>query len=189
VTGVVVDDYDETWPQRAADTIAQIRTALGPDVLRIDHIGSTSIPGMAAKNLLDLQAIVDDLGRIEVPFGDRLAPLEFVPRPYFRDHVPAGLADDPARWAKRFWCRRVPGLDRVNLHVRVAGSPNARLAVLFRDWFRAHPLAVPAYSAFKRDLASDIAELDDYTMIKDRVVDLVIVAAEEWADATGWRDQ
>ena len=61
----------------------------------------------------------------------------------------------------------------MNLHVRLAGSPNERLALLFRDWFRAHPEAVP-----------DVATYSD---VKDPVVDLVITVAEAWATGTGWR--
>jgi GrpB-like predicted nucleotidyltransferase (UPF0157 family) len=67
------------------------------------------------------------------------------------------------------------------------GSPNERLALLFRDWFRAHPGAVAAYGAFKVALAAAVDEdLGLYTDVKDPVVDLVVAVAEEWAAATGW---
>jgi GrpB-like predicted nucleotidyltransferase (UPF0157 family) len=66
---------------------------------------------------------------------------------------PAGLDDDPAGWAKRFWSRRGHPNGDVNLHVRLAGSPNERLALLFSDWLRMHPAAAPAYAAFKLALA------------------------------------
>lgn len=69
----------------------------------------------------------------------------------------------------------------VNLHVRLLGSPNERLALLFRDWFRAHPEAVPAYAAFKRVLADNVREIGSYADVKDPVVDLVITVAESWA--------
>jgi dephospho-CoA kinase len=80
----------------------------------------------------------------------------------------------------------VPGGERVIVHCRVAGAPNERLALLFRDWFRAHPDAVPAYARFKLLLADAVADLEIYTDIKDPVVDLVIAMAETWATATGW---
>src|SRR6266536_3982756 len=64
-----------------------------------------------------------------------------------------------SQWAKLFWSRRAhPGGD-VNLHVRVAGSANERLALLFRDLFRAHPEAIPAYGSFKRSLAAVTPDL------------------------------
>ena len=106
--------------------------------------------------------------------------------PYRRDHVPAGRHDDPAGWTKRLWLRRDHADGDVNLHVRRTGSANERLALLFRDWFRAHPDAVPAYGAFKIALARVAADTDTYTDVKDPVVDLVIVNAEAWAASTGW---
>ena len=76
----------------------------------------------------------------------------------------------------------------VNLHVRVVGSPNERLALLFRDYLRAYPLAVAAYSQFKMTLAEHVDDLDSYSDIKDPVVDLVVAAAAAWpATAAGSR--
>jgi len=74
----------------------------------------------------------------------------------------------------------------VNLHVRRVGSPNERLALLFRDWFRNRPEAVPAYASFKIALTKICPDLDVYSDTKDPVVDLVIVVAEEWALGVGW---
>ena len=74
----------------------------------------------------------------------------------------------------------------MNLHVRLAGSPNERFALLFRDWFRAHPEAVPAYAAFKMGLAVVAQDTDIYSDVKDPVVDLVIAVAEPWAVSVGW---
>jgi GrpB-like predicted nucleotidyltransferase (UPF0157 family) len=75
----------------------------------------------------------------------------------------------------------------VNLHVRVVGSPNERLALLFRDYLREHPAAVAAYAQFKLALAEAVADLDTYTDIKDPVVDLVIAAARQWASDVRWQ--
>ena len=120
-------------------------------------------------------------------FDAPLAGRGFMRRPFERDHVPAGHEGPPERWAKRLWVRRDASEAAVNLHVRVRGSPNERLALLFRDWFRAHPLAVPAYGQFKIALGDAVRDIEPYTEIKDHVVDLVIVPAEEWALETGWR--
>jgi GrpB-like predicted nucleotidyltransferase (UPF0157 family) len=182
----VVVAYRADWPARAGALIADLRERLGKPALRIEHIGSTAIPGMAAKDIIDLQASVASLDDAVQDFDEPLRQLGFHRMPYLSDHVPAGLSDDPARWAKRLWRRRGYPDGDVNLHVRLAGSPNGRLAVLFRDWFRAHPQAVPAYAAFKRSLASVTSDLDSYTDVKDPVVDLVIAVAEPWAAAAGW---
>jgi len=183
---IVVSAPDPKWAERAAVVIATLCGPLGAEALRIDHIGSTAIPAMDAKDVLDLQVSVADLVDAQERFDAPLHDLGFARAPNgTRDHVPAGRSDDPALWAKRFWTRRGTGED-VNLHVRVSGSPNERLALLFRDWMRAHPKAVIAYSAIKRSLAAAIPDLDTYADVKDPIVDLVIVTAEEWAIETGW---
>jgi GrpB-like predicted nucleotidyltransferase (UPF0157 family) len=182
----VVVAYQRDWPERAARLITQLANVLGPAAHRIEHIGSTAIPGMAAKVVLDLQVSVGDLNLAARSFDLPLAGLGFRRSQYEMDHVPAGRTDDPNRWAKRLWSRRDLPEGDVNLHVRLVGSPNERVALLFRDWFRAHPGAVPAYTAFKVTLAGSTPDIDTYTDAKDPVVDLVIVIAEEWAASLDW---
>jgi GrpB-like predicted nucleotidyltransferase (UPF0157 family) len=183
---VVVVDYDPEWPRRADALIAALTRSLGEPARRVDHIGSTAIPGMAAKDVLDIQVSVDDLDRAGETFDAPLRSLGFEPGPYGRDHVPAGCLHEPNLWAKRYWSRREHSDGDVNLHVRRTGSPNERLALLFRDWFRAHTSAVPAYAAFKRALADAVPDSRVYSEVKDPVVDLVITVAETWAKHTSW---
>jgi GrpB-like predicted nucleotidyltransferase (UPF0157 family) len=189
VAPVHISAYNPQWPERASVLIAELRDVLGPDALRIEHIGSTAIPLMDAKDLLDVQVSVADLGIATEHFDRPLSALGFERLPYDSDHVPAGRLDDPARWVKRFWCRRNHLAGDVNLHVRAAGSPNERLALLFRDWMRAHPEAVPPYAAFKRALGTAAPDVDWYTDLKDPVVDLVVAIAESWSQRTGWTVQ
>ncbi|MGH9028253.1 MAG: GrpB family protein [Acidimicrobiales bacterium] len=183
---VVIVEYRSDWPGRAAELILALEEALAGHLDRIDHIGSTAIPGMAAKDLLDLQVGVSDLADADARFDLLLAALGFRRSEYESDHVPAGRADDPENWSKWLYQRQGHPQGDVNLHVRRTGAPNHRLALLFRDWFRAHPAAVPAYSAFKVVLARTVPDLGGYTETKDPVVDLVIAAAEEWAERTSW---
>jgi GrpB-like predicted nucleotidyltransferase (UPF0157 family) len=185
VTESFIVVHDQGWLERGALLCGQLSKTLGPAAVRVEHIGSTSVPGMAAKPVFDLQVSVSDLAAAAAVFDAPLAGLGFARLPYESDHVPAGSGDDPGRWVKRFWARR--GGVPVNLHCRLVGSPNERLALLFRDWFRAHPAAVPAYAAFKVSLAAAVGEdLELYTDVKDPVVDLVVAVAEEWASASGW---
>jgi GrpB-like predicted nucleotidyltransferase (UPF0157 family) len=184
--GLVIVPYDVGWAPRASALIAELRARLGPRALRLEHIGSTAVAEMAAKDVIDLQVSVADLTIAAREFDEPLRARRFERLTYEHDHVPAGLLDDPARWAKRLWVRRGhPGGD-VNLHARLVGSPNERLALLFRDWMRAHPAAVSAYSALKRGLAEAVTDFETYVTVKDSAVDLVIAAAESWAVATGW---
>jgi GrpB-like predicted nucleotidyltransferase (UPF0157 family) len=184
----VVVPYDPAWPAAGRALCEELRAALGPAALHVDHIGSTSVPGMAAKDILDVQITVADLDAAAASFAGPLARLGFTHLPAVRrDHVPADRPDDdPAAWSKRYWKRRTAGAPPVNLHVRAAGSPNERLALLFRDWLRATPGAVPAYARFKGALAAVVPDIDTYADVKDPVVDLVATVAEQWAATTGW---
>jgi GrpB-like predicted nucleotidyltransferase (UPF0157 family) len=184
---VRVVPYDAGWPLWAAAELAALTEALGDLVLHAAHIGSTAIPQMPAKPILDLQLSVWDLPEAAAAFDGPLAGLGYVRLAYERDHVPAGESSDPGLWVKRFWRRRHHPAGDVNLHVRVVGSPNERLALLFRDYLRAHPLAVAAYGRFKQVLAAEVGDLERYTDIKDPVVDLVVAAASDWASAIGWQ--
>lgn len=182
----VVVPYDPAWRARGLALAGELCSALAPAALRAEHIGSTAVPGMAAKPVLDLQISVADLVAAAEAFEGPLARRGFVRSVHQRDHVPAGLDDGPERWTKRLWTRRDHPDGDVNLHVRVLGSPNERLALLFRDWFRAHPEAVPAYAAFKAVLAAAVGEVGVYADVKDPVVDLAATVAEPWAAETGW---
>jgi len=167
--------------------VATLGIELGGSAERIEHIGSTSIPSMPAKDVIDLQISVADLDRAARTFDEPLAALGFRRSPHSQDHIPAGRSDDPCRWAKRLWVRRDSHQGDVNLHVRRVGSPNERLALLFRDWFRSHPDAVPAFGSFKASLAEIALDTDVYTEVKDPVVDLVIAVAESWAASCSWQ--
>ena len=102
-----------------------------------------------------------------------------------KDHAPAGAAGTDTDWEK--WYFTAPaGQRRTNTHVRVAGSANQRYALLFRDYLRAHPATAAAYAELKRRLAAGLADPDDYPDVKDPAIDLIYLAAEDWATATGW---
>ncbi|WP_327354401.1 GrpB family protein [Streptomyces sp. NBC_01304] len=186
----VVVPYTPAWHTRGLELAADLHTALAPHAAYVDHIGSTSIPGMAAKPLYDLQVSVPDLAQAAAAFEEPLAERGFVRSPYQEDHVPAWSDDDQSLWLKRLWTRRghSGGLgEDINLHVRPLDAPNERLALLFRDWFRAHPEAIDAYARFKGVLAAALDDTGTYADIKDPVVDLIITVAEPWATQTDWK--
>jgi GrpB-like predicted nucleotidyltransferase (UPF0157 family) len=181
---VAIVDHDPSWPDQFQQLAAALRRQLGEGAIGIDHIGSTAVPGLAAKDVIDLQVTVADLAE-----ADRLAPAfrqaGYVATPYRHDHRPAGDASDLEWWEKRLW-QSPPGARRVNVHVRVAGWPNQRYALLFRDYLRARPRAAAAYARLKRGLAERFGnDLAAYTDLKDSACDLIIVAAEDWAAAGG----
>ncbi len=179
--------HQPDWEQRASDLIVSLRGVFGDRATRLDHIGSTAIPFMPAKDVIDLQVTAEDLEGVARACDGPLGDLGFRRTPYQQDHVPAGRAPDPTGWEKRVWARRGSTDGDANLHLRRPGSANQRVALLFRDWFRSHPEAVASYGGFKVVLAAAVPDLGLYTDVKDPVVDLVMVVAEVWAEATGWR--
>jgi GrpB-like predicted nucleotidyltransferase (UPF0157 family) len=103
------------------------------------------------------------------------------------DHKPPTATGPERDWEKRMY-RLSSGSRRVNLHVRRAGSPNGRYALLFRDYLREHPLAALAYGQAKMALSQHgPADWDLYYDVKDPVCDIIMAGAEDWAVSTGWR--
>jgi GrpB-like predicted nucleotidyltransferase (UPF0157 family) len=181
-------DYQERWKEEFEEIAQQLREALGHLALRIDHIGSTSVPGLAAKDVIDIQVTVERLEPSLIPL---IKSLGFEHPPYFGihhyhdDHQPPGYPTPEDEWLKYFFRRSQPR--RVNLHVRVAGKANQRYALLFRDYLRSSPASANAYAELKRQLAANLTDLDAYTDVKDPVCDLIAIAAEAWAIRTNWQ--
>lgn len=185
-------EHDPAWATRAAAHLAGIRQALaglpGAEAAAFDHIGSTSVPGLAAKPYVDLQVRILPLpGHAELT--DRLGPGGYEralgarpDSPGVSRDIPRG--DEPVAdevWEKRLY---VHGADGVILHVRRSDSPWGRYSVWFRDWLRAHPDERARYEVTKRDLAAQNAgkpDYDDYTRAKTAYFDLVHRSFVEWA--------
>lgn len=184
---LVIEDYDTAWPDAFRKVARRVREVFGQRALRIDHIGSTSVPGLGAKNIIDLQVTVADLDFINEEFTSLLREHGFImDRPNVRDHVPAGRPADPALWVKKY-ADAVSEGRVVHVHIRIDGRPNQRYPLLFRDYLRASPQAAASYDLIKRELAARHSEdVDAYYAVKDPVCDLIIDAAEEWAKRTRW---
>jgi len=181
---IVIVDYKTSWPTEFETERAVLVGILGPLALRIDHIGSTSVPGLAAKDIIDVQVTVRELsGEIIFKLTDAGYSHD---RSIASDHVPEGEDPDPKRWAKIFFTQP-EGRRLVNLHVRVAANPNQRYPLLFRDYLRAHPNSARSIALVKREIARlHPDDLDAYYAVKDPVCDLIWDAALEWADRSGW---
>ena len=169
----MIVSYDPAWPGLFAELGRELRVGLGDIALRIDHIGSTSVPGLAAKPVIDVQVSVAAFEPLTA-FKQPLERLGYVYR-----------ADDPER-TKRYF-REPPGRRRTHVHVRRAGSFSEQWALLFRDYLRAHRDVAAEYEAVKRRLA--VRFRDDrhaYTNAKVPFMWEVIRRADEWAQAHGW---
>lgn len=160
---------------------------LGAHVVRIDHIGSTSVPGLVAKDVIDVQVIVRSL-HPEEPLIDAFTRSGFALRKddwNQQDHIPASGPPAAEMWRKLVFGS--PPSDRPsNIHVRVLGAANERYALLFRDFLRANEGARQAWSEFKIRLAAAAADRETYGQVKDPATDVLLLAAEAWAAATRW---
>ncbi|CAH0327385.1 Dephospho-CoA kinase [Microbacterium sp. Bi128] len=187
--GPVLAPADPAWAAQAARLIARLRAAVPQDVLAVDHLGSTAVPGLDAKDVIDLQLSVRDLDA-----ADRIAPLladaGFPRWPGIIADNPKPSHPDPADWGKRLHGNADPGRP-VNLHLRAAGSPGWRYALCFRDWLRADPEARADYVAEKQRVAG-LHGVDKSTAgyAADKVgwfTEYAWPRMEAWVQRTGWQ--
>ncbi|MFF3224269.1 dephospho-CoA kinase [Nocardia suismassiliense] len=141
------------WAVQAQRLIARLWLACGAAASRIDHIGSTAVPELPAKDVLDLQITVADLAAAD-GLRDALGAAGFPVRPEITEDCPRPTPQDPAGtdvtlWTKRYHQNADPGR-LANVHVRVAGTPGQEYALLFRDWLRADAEARAEYLEVKR---------------------------------------
>ncbi len=182
---VVIVNSSPTWAADFDHLHAQLRAALGAVALRIDHIGSTSVPGLAAKDVIDIQVTVSDEEALREACR-KLGTAGFPASAEGHDHPVSGERETQDAWAKGFAKERA-GDRRANIHVRVLGRPNQNYALLFRDYLRSHPDTAQAYSAFKARAAELLPEDSaTYANLKDPVCDLIYIPAKVWAESTGW---
>ncbi len=170
--------YQERWPQEFADIAADLSEVLGDCVLAIDHIGSTSVPGLAAKDVIDIQLTVADL--LDPEISKRLKQGGYTRfTAEFTDSFVA-MADDSPELQKRM-ARQKEGQRRIHIHIREKGRFNQRYPLLFRDYLRASEVTRNAYALLKERLAQLFPESSEgYYFIKDPLMDLMYEAAEQW---------
>lgn len=187
--GPVLAPHDPDWRRQASLLMDRLRAAAPDEVLAVEHIGSTAVPGLDAKDVIDLQMAVTDLEA-----ADRMAPLlgaaGFPAWPGILLDSPIAGRPDPAAWSKRLHGNADPGRP-VNLHVRVAGSPGWRFALGFRDWLTADPAARDAYAAEKRRVAAlhaSDSSTSGYAQEKEAwFMETAGPGMERWAASSGWQ--
>jgi GrpB-like predicted nucleotidyltransferase (UPF0157 family) len=166
--------YDPTWPDLFRALAADLRSALGAVAERIDHIGSTSVVGLDAKPIIDMQVSVGAFEPVE-PFLKPLEACGYVWR-----------ADNPDL-TKRYFRER-PAERRTHVHVRRSGSFSEQYALLFRDYLRTHHDRADEYAAVKQGLAHLLQiDREAYVRAKGPFVWETIRRADDWAQETGWQ--
>lgn len=171
---VIVVPYSLEWPQRFRVLGGELRRVLGDVAVRVDHIGSTSIPGLAAKPVIDIQVSVESFE----PFDAIRRPLEDIGYIWR-----SGNPD----LTKRYF-REKPGTARTHIHVRRQGSWSEQFALLFRDYLRAHPDTASEYAAVKRGLTERYRnDRPAYVAAKEPFIWSTMQAASEWSQLVGWK--
>ena len=177
--------YRPEWPNQFQSIGMRLREILGDSGAAYQpHWHSTSVPGSAAKNIIDIQisvvALAPEINRVMTANGiNRVINID-------HDHQPPSMTEDPAQWTK--WYFRPPsGYRRCHIHMRIEGRANQRYALLFRDYLRATPLAAQAYAQIKVALSKkDNEDVEFYYDVKDPVCDIIMAGAEDRASRTGW---
>jgi GrpB-like predicted nucleotidyltransferase (UPF0157 family) len=153
---IEVVDYDGAWPRRAETACAELRDSLPGLFTAIEHVGSTAVPGLAAKPVIDLMAAAADLDQVTAHDGSLRAL-------GYRRH-------DTGMPARLFYRRDQDGQRDCHLHVVPAQSWPARNELLLRDYLRMHPADAQAYAGLKRDLAAQYGSSADYTRAKTELI-------------------
>ncbi|MEV0687461.1 dephospho-CoA kinase [Nocardia sp. NPDC050378] len=184
--------HDPEWGAQARRIIARLHLVCGAAAVRIDHVGSTAVSGLPAKDLIDIQVTVPDLETADA-LADSLAAAGF-PRAVGITHDnPKPTPEDPAGtdvdlWAKRLHGNADPGRP-ANIHLRVQDSPGQRFALDFRDWLRAEEGVRTEYLEIKRTAErtasgkSGEAAGEAYYAVKEPWFDVVYPRVGEWARA------
>lgn len=166
--------HDPAWRSLFLETGSRLREALGEKALRIDHVGSTSITGLDAKPIIDIQISVLHLDNLP-DFQLDIERVGFV----FRE-------DNPDQ-SKRYF-REAPGNRRTHVHVRQAGSFSEQMTLLFRDYLREHPLDCLKYAEEKHRLMRLYKEQrSKYVEGKGPIVWEILQKAHLWSQEVGWK--
>lgn len=168
---VVVVDYDPAWPRLFEGLRDRIAAALGPMAIAIEHVGSTSVPNMPAKPIIDMDVVVKP--------EDVSSALSAIEALGYRHEGDLGIN---GREAFR-WCSDFPDH---HLYLCPEGSSALRRHILFRDYLRANPDAACEYAKHKRQLAAlHQANRSKYQDAKAGFIDCFVQKAEEIARLNG----
>ncbi|MDO5645915.1 MAG: GrpB family protein [Dermabacter sp.] len=188
--------WSPTWGVAARRIGARVLNALASSGVSglVDHIGSTSVPGLPAKAIIDLQVSVERLSDVDqadaaLRSAGFVNVQHIVPdAPGVRNDNPRGGCTNGRQWEKRLYAG-VDEAPQTIVHIRRIGAANWRYALLFRDWLRANDDQRDAYARVKADLAAahgGDANFDAYARAKDYWFDHAYQASEDWAHRTAW---
>jgi len=181
-----VVDADPRWEDEGFEWAQRVRDILGDRVLDIDHIGSTAVPGLAAKDVIDIQALAYDLDEA-APAVAALRSAGFIFDAGKRGEPPhPGYPEHRDCWDRLFF-RGPKDARPVILHLREVNTAGGRVPLLLRDYLREDDLVRDQYGALKLGLARYIDSERAYSAMKRPFVAVTLRLAESWAERTRWR--
>lgn len=182
---IVVLPYQPSWAREFQSYAQRIRAIVGIAATRIDHIGSTAVPGLGAKDIIDVQVTVPDLDEA-IDLTSSLRARGFREGLTFQHDLLRPMPENDAG-LRKIYMREPEGERRIHIHVREQGRFNQRYALLFRDYLRSSELVRHEYEMLKRRAAQVFPNsIDGYMFLKEPVLHIIHEAASLWADKVQW---
>jgi len=176
VRKMTVVEYSAEWPRLYAQEMAVLRGALGHEIVRCHHIGSTSVPGLAAKPIIDIMIEVRSVEALD-ELNEAMRNLGYQPKGEFgipgRRYFPKG-SDERTH----------------HIHAFAVGDPHVEPHLAFRDYLRTHPAAVAEYAAVKKAAAvAHETDPEGYVAFKHGLVERMVSEAVHWKNESGLKGQ
>ena len=172
-SSIVVSDYDPGWPKLFEKERARVKSALGSFALTIEHAGSTAVPGLPSKPIIDLLVAVPSVEEAKQRCIGPIEQLGYAYIPAYASWLPGEL----------FFRKGPPGPWTHHLHLMELSNPRWDALLVFRDYLRAHPEAVQAYGTIKRALAaSSKDDIEAYRTGKTAFVEETTAKARAWRE-------
>ena len=182
---IVIEPYQPRWVDEFLQIGSKLRRAIGDTAVRIDHIGSTSVPNLPAKDIIDIQITVADLSNEMII--SRLRSARFQGDAQLRRDDYIGFADPQSPQLQKLFFREQENERRTHIHIREDGRFNQRYPLLFRDFLRADEITRHGYGLIKQRLSQIFPEsIEGYLYIKDPLMDMIFHMAETWAKSINW---
>lgn len=160
--------YNPAWPQDYTNAARQLKKILKDILIEIHHVGSTAVPNLSAKDLIDILIVVKDIHTVD-GYNEALYTLGYDSRGE-REIV-----------GRRYFVKKRRGLHTHHLHIYQADHPEVKNLILFRDFLIAHPEKAKAYESLKLALSKKyVNDGDAYRAGKDQFIKDLLVEAKQW---------
>ncbi|WP_047979577.1 GrpB family protein [Ornithinibacillus contaminans] len=163
---VRLTEFNDKWSQMFHDEVQNLKTIFGEEIIRCEHFGSTSVPGMKAKPVIDMMCIFKDIEKVDL-FNSKMQSLGY------------DVAGEWGITGRRFF--RKGGENRTHhIHCYQFDNPEIERHLIFRDYLRTHPEEVIRYSNFKEELAQRYEDTNEYSPAKKDFVEEMEQRAIHW---------